>query len=299
MRIFRAPLACAFLLFLVSALHAQNTLKDGTSLLWDKEITVGHDSLRNDTANVAAVTVPVYEASSSDVMDLLKSQLPGANFKKHGKVLKATGVSFATASSTPVDILASVNENKKQRVSTLTLAFLSPGTAISLGGPQVEAAARGLAVKMNKAVVQCQIDSWRKKLSKASDKADDAIKDHEKAQAERDKAKAKLGKTAKEKSKLQDEHAILQKQIDLDNQKWTLSQNSKDLKALTKSRSKITKNETAMAKVMQDEADIRKDLAKNADEVPDTQKAKEQKTAEQAEIQRTVDALQHKLESIR
>lgn len=299
MRTVQTLLALTLSLSFVSALHAQNSLKDGTALLWDKEINVGHDSLLDDTVKIPALTIPIYEASSSEVMDLLKSAMPDANFKKQGNVMKASGASFTAASSTPTDILASVTENKKQRMSTLTLAFVKPTISEPVEGPQVESATRDLAVKLNKAVVQQQIDTWKKKLSKASDKTDNAVKDHDKAKAQKTKSQAKLEKSTKEKSKLQDEHSILQQQIDLDNQKWTLSQDPKDLKTLTNSRKKITKNESEMAKVMSDEANMQKDLSKNADDVPDAQKESEQKTAAQADVQRTVDALQQKMESIR
>jgi chromosome segregation ATPase len=213
--------------------------------------------------------------------------------------MKAPAVSFMAVSGTPVDILAQVKEDRKQRVSTLTLAFLNVGTAEPAGNAQTEAAVRNLGVKLNKAVVQRQIDSWKKQLAKASGKAEDAVKEHEKAQAQQAKTQAKLEKSARLKSKLQDEHAVLQREIDLYNQKWTLSQDQKDLKKLTKARTKITDNETEMAKAMQAEAETQKSLVKNADELPDAQKEREQKTAAQADVQRTVDALQRKMENIR
>jgi hypothetical protein len=299
MRPIRPLLACSLFLSLGAALHAQNTLKDGTSLIWDKEITVGHDLMQNDSVKVAALTVPVYEATASQVVSLLKTELPGASFKKQGKVLKAYGASFTAASSTPVDMLASIAENRKQHMSILTLALVGPGTSTSVEGPEAEAAVRDLAVKLNKAVVQQQIDSWKKQLAKADGKAEDAVKEHGKAQTQQARTRAKLEKSAKLKSKLQDEHAVLQREIDLYNQKWTLSQDQKDLKKLTKARTKITRNETEMAKAMQDEAETQETLVKNADELPDAQKEKEKATASQAEVQRTVDALQRKLENIR
>jgi hypothetical protein len=299
MPLLRPLSACALALSIASVLQAQNTLKDGTALLWDKEITVGHESLPKDSVKVAAWTVPVYEASASQTMDLLKEELPGASFKRFGQGMKAPAVSFMAVSGTPVDILAQVKEDRKQRVSTLTLAFLNVGTAEPAGNAQAEAAVRNLGVKLNKAVVQRQIDSWKKQLAKASGKAEDAVKEHEKAQAQQAKTQAKLEKSAKLKSKLQNEHAVLQREIDLYNQKWTLSQDQKDLKKLTKARTKITDNETEMAKAMQAEAETQKSLVKNADELPDAQKEREQKTAAQADVQRTVDALQRKMENIR
>ena len=281
-----------------TATFAQNTLKDGTSLLWDKEIAVTADSLRNDSVTVPAYAVPVYEATASQVSGLLKTVVPGAAFKKQGQVLKAIGVNFASTGA-PMDVLAKVAQDKKQGLSTLSLAFLTSGTSTPVVNPKLEPAVRDLGIQLNKAVVQQQVDEWKKKLDKADTKTASATKDQDKAQGKLNKAQAQLEKSAKEKSKLQNEHAVLQKQIDLDNQKWTLSQSPKDLKRLTKARTKITKNEAQMAKAMQSEADAQKSLSKSSSDLPDAQKAKELKAAAQAEVQRTVDSLQRKLENIR
>lgn len=293
-----AFLAVPFALAFSTATFAQNTLKDGTSLLWDKEITVTADSLRNDSVTVPAFTIPVYESSASQVTGLLKTIIPGASFKKQGDLLKAAGASFGNTGS-PMDMLAKVVQDKKQGLSTLTLAFLQPGTSTAVENAALQPAVREAGVALNKAVVQAQVDEWKKKLDKADSKTAGAAKDQDKAQGKLNKAQAQLEKTTKEKSKLQGEHAILQKQIDLDNQKWTLSQDPKDLKRLTKSRAKITKNESKMAKVMTAEAKAQADISKYSSSLPEAQKAKEAKAAVQADVQRTVDSLQRKWEDIR
>ena len=290
--------ALVFVLASSATLQAQTALKDGTSLQWDKQINVGADSLRNDSVTVPAFSVPVYEAGASQVADLLKKAIPGASFKKQGDLLKAAGASFASTGS-PMDVLAKVVQDKKAGVSNLSLAFLQPGTSNPVQSTAMQAAVRELGVGLNKSVVQAQVDEWKKKLGKADSKTASATKDQDKAQGKLNKAQAQLEKTAKEKSKLQNEHAILQKEIDLENQKWTLSQDPKDLKRLTKARAKIQKNEAKMAKEMDTEAKTQKDLTKSSESLPEAQKAKEAKAAAQAEVQRTVDALQRKLESIR
>jgi hypothetical protein len=285
-------------LVLFTAAQAQTTLKDGTSLTWDKEITVATDSLRNDSVMVPALKVPIYESTASQVSGMLKTVLPGAGFKKQGDVLKAPNAPLAGI-STPMDILAAVNQDKKQGYSTLSLAFLQPGTSTPVENPLLEQAVRNVGVQLNKAVVQQQLDTWKKKLGKADSRTQSATKDQAKAQGKLDKAQAQLQKYTKEKSKLQNEHALLVKEVDLLNQKWTLSQDPKDLKKLTKARAKITKNEASMAKAMDGEAGAQKDITKYSSAVPDAQQAKDQQAAAQAEVQRTVDALQRKLDSIR
>lgn len=282
-----------------SSLFAQNILKDGTSLTWDKEITVAQGQLKTDSLSLSSLSVPVYEAKAGQVWTLLKAALPGADFRKQGAVMKAANVAFSPAMGSTVDVLGTVVENKKPVFSTLSLAFLQPGTNVPVEPAALEPAMRELGVKLNKAVVQGQLDEWTKKLGKADSKTESAAKSQDKAQGRLNKAQAKLEKITKEKSKLQNEHAVMQKEIDLYNQKWTLSQNPKDFKKLTKSRAKITKNEGRMAKAMDAEAKAQRELSKSSSALPDAQKAKDQKASAQAEVQRTVDALQRKLDSIR
>lgn len=293
--LFVFPIALA----LSTGIHAQNTLKDGTTLTWDKQITVVKEPLMVDSAALPAFTIAVYEAKASEVQSMLKKEMAGADFKKQGKILKAAGANFPAASAAPVDILGKITENKKQKMSTLTLAFVSPGSSTQVENPDIEAAMRDLSVRMNKAVVQKQLDTWTKKLGKADSKAKSAEKSRDKAQSKLNKAQSQLEKSSRERSKLQSEHVIMQKEIDLYNEKWTLSQNAKDFKKLTKTRSKITKNEAKMAKLMKTEAKAQKELTKASSNLPDEQKAKEEKVAVQTDVQRTVDSLQRKLESIR
>lgn len=288
----------AFLIATLPTLRAQ-MLKDGTSLTWDKEITVSQATIQGDGATYAGLSVPVYEAKASDVWDLLKTELPGAVFRKEGQLMKASGVSFNSALSSPVDIVAKAEDVKKMNMATLSMAFLSPGTSTVVENEALSPALRELSVKLNKAVVQRQINAWSKKLGKADSKTESAAKTQDKAQSRLNKAQANLEKITKEKSKLQNQHAVMQKEIDLYNQKWTLGQDPKDFKKLTKARARITKNEGQMAKLMDKEAKAQKELTKSTGSLPDAQKTKEERAAAQAEVQRTVDALQRKLENIR
>lgn len=290
--------ALPFVLVAGTAAHAQ-FLKDGTALTWDKEITVTQATVQADTALLAGWSVPVYEVKAAQIWDLMKTELPTAVFRKEGQVMKASNVNFNPALGTPVDIVAKAEDVKKMNMGALTMAFLVPGTTTVVENDALSPAMRELAVKLNKNVVQQQINTWAKKLDKADSKTESASKKADKVQDKLKKAQSKLQKVTKEKSKLQSEHAILQKEIDLNNEKWTVSQDPKDFKRLTKSRAKITKNETKMAKAMDAEAKVQREISKSSSNLPDAQKATEAKAAEQAEVQRTVDALQRKLENIR
>jgi chromosome segregation ATPase len=72
-------------------------------------------------------------------------------------------------------------------------------------------AVRDLGVKLNKGVVQEQIDDWNKQLDKAGNKAESASKASDKTQGKLNKSQSKVAKASKERSKLQGDHAVLQK----------------------------------------------------------------------------------------
>ena len=163
----------------------------------------------------------------------------------------------------------------------------------------LEAAMRDLSIRMNKAVVQQQIDDQKKKLEKLTGKTENAVKAQDKTQGKLNKAQKKMEKISKEKVDLQNQHNILEKDIALQNERWTTSQDPKDLKKLTKARTKITKNESKLASALKDESKTQADIAKYTAAVPDATKVREAKATDQAEVQRTVDALQRKLEAVR
>ncbi|MBX2982465.1 MAG: hypothetical protein WBB32_01790 [Flavobacteriales bacterium] len=299
MYILRSLLVLPFALAFTLGSTAQTTLKDGTTLVWDKEITAIDDSLPYESMHAPAYKVPVYEATTSQVNKLLPTLLPGASFKRQGRMMKATGVTFPPASSAPVDILANVTRNKKQGNSTVSLAFLHSGTTTPVENPALQSAVRDIGVRLNKAIVQQQVDKWTKELGKADSKHTRAAKSHDKAQKKLAKTRNQLAKSTQEKVELQNEHAVLQKEVDLYNQKWNISHDPKDLKRVNKARSRITKNGTKLSKVIAREAKAQRELDKSSSNIPGVQQEQDAKAAAHVDMQRTVDALKRKLESIR
>lgn len=283
---------------LAFSVTAQDKLDDGTLLTWNQEISVGMDSLRNDSAMLPAYTTNVYETRASRMEDLLTKALPAAKFKKTGDVLRADNVLFPAGASAPVTLLVRSTDDKRSGKTMLLLSVLQNGAPVA-HTPALENAVHDLGVRLNKAVVQQQIDDQKKKLAKTADKTESAVKDQDKAQGKLNKAQAEMKKIAKTKLDLQNEHNILEKDIALQNERWTTSQDPKDLKKLTKARDKISKNESKLADTLKDETKTQADIAKYTAQVPDAAKARDAKAATQADVQRTVDSLQRKLESIK
>ncbi|MBK8580548.1 MAG: hypothetical protein IPL86_01500 [Flavobacteriales bacterium] len=283
---------------LISSATAQDKLPDGTSLTWDHELAVGLDSLKNDSVMVQAYSIRVYEARANQLGELLEKALPAAKFKKSGYLMKAENVLFPAGSGTPVNLVASTDEDKKTGVATLRMAILNSSGLIP-HTTELEAGMHDLSIRMNKALVQEQIDEQKKKLEKVTGKTESAVKAQDKTQGKLNKAQKKMEKISKEKVDLQNEHNILEKDIALQNERWTTSQDPKDLKKLTKAREKITKNESKLASALKDESKTQADISKYTEAVPDAAKEREAKATDQADVQRTVDALQRKLEAVK
>ena len=283
---------------LAAVVSAQDKLSDGTALSWNHELAVGLDSLKNGNVMVPAYTVQVFETRSNQLGDLLEKALPAAKFKKTGDVMKAENVLFPAGNAAPATLVATTSEDKKAGAAMLHIAVLHGDTVVAQT-PEMVSAMRDLSVRMNKAVVQEQIDAQKKKLEKSTGKTESAVKTQDKAQGKLTKAQKEMEKISKEKLDLQKEHNVMEKDIALQNERWANSQDPKDLKKLTKSREKITKNETKLASTLKDESKTQSDIAKYTEAVPDATKTREDKASDQADVQRNVDALQRKLESVR
>lgn len=285
-------------LFIPACALAQDKLEDGTTLSWTHEIAVAMDSLRADSLMLPAYTTTVWEARASETEGLLTKAIPTAKFKKSGDLLRAENVIFPPGTALPATLLARTVEDKKAGEAKLYVALLRNGQAVA-PEPATEAAVRDLSVRLNKAVVQQQIDSRKKMLDRSANKTASAVKSQDKTQGNLNKAQAELEKIAKKKTELQQEHNLLEKEIALDNERWNTSQEPKDLAKLTKSRGKIAKNESKLADLLKQETKTQGDITKYSAALPDAAKAHEAKAASQAEVQRAVDSLQHKLDSIK
>lgn len=291
--------ACSALFALGLSAQKQNKTKDGYALSWDKEITAITDTIRSDSMKVVATQVPVYEVRPSQLASLLKTVLPGASLKESRGLYRALAVSYPDVSAAPVDLVATMKEDKKAGVTRMALGFLQGGAPLPGDAAQQQAAVRDLAVKLNKAVVQQQVTKWEQELTKAAKSAESARASQDKAHKKASDASADVQKTSEKKSKVQREIANNQADIARLEQRWQASQEAKDLQKLTKMRSTLAKNEQKLAGLMNDESKAQKTLNKRQDAVPNAAKERNASEDRQQEIQRTVDALKRKLENIR
>lgn len=276
-----------------SSLHAQEKTKEGFLLGWDNTITVVPDTLVNGMHKLPAYTVTVFESDGGAAMDLWKVAMkPRCREVTGSKPVKAVGAALTLVSASPVLVLAESSTDKKAGIGKLKLAFAENDSTPVANSEGARAQAHAMALELNKARVQGQIDVYTKLLGKAADKAEGAQAEVAKNDKALSKANAQLAKAKKEVSKAQASNAKLHGDITGLEKKFAVTNDPKDLQKLTKARSKLAKGESSLAKAMKSESKAQDAVNKYQGKAPDRAQAH----AERAETKQELEAIKAKLE---
>ena len=279
-------------------LHGQEKTKDGIALSWTQPIKVEKDSVMNGTHFLPAHTITVFESDGSWVMDQWKNEMKAVSEGTTGsRPVKVTGARIPTISDAPLLLLANSTTDKKTKSGRLTVAFATNDSTPAQGDAQ--RVMHDLAVKLNKQVVQQQIDEQQKKLDKALDKHGSAQSSTDKATTNIDKASGDLQKSKNKLAKLQGDKAKLQGDVHGLEKKFAVTNDPKDLQRLTKARGRLAKNESAIAKEMQRESKIQNTLNKHQQSQAKASGTLEEHTGSKEEIQRIISELKRKQDAIR
>ncbi|MBK7942610.1 MAG: hypothetical protein IPJ87_12185 [Flavobacteriales bacterium] len=296
----RAPfLALAFPALLSAVpglLHAQDRSASGLLLNWTNTIVVEQDTLLNKTHKLRAHAFMVHEADPGAALNALKAAYAGQNAKFSGSDPVSGLVTVSGLGEAPILLIASAVKDKKAGAARMRVVYAANDSSALEGGRD---AAHALAIQLNRAIVQQQIDEQQRVVDKAGSKLESAQNDQAKAQKKASSAASDLEKAKKEKSKLADKQAQLQKDQQRLQERYNSSQAPKDLEKLTKVQGQLVKVQQDLAKQLKKEADAQKTANKRQDEIPDAQKEQQghQVTKEQAVSE--LEALKRKLEAIR
>ncbi len=296
-RIFVPVLAVAFS---GSSLQAQDKTKEGFLLAWNNTITVVPDTLVNGTHKLPAYTITVFESDGSAAMDLWKTSMKARSREVTGsKPVKAVGAALVLVSASQVLVLAESSTDKKAGIGKLKLAFAENDSTPVANAEGARGQAHAMALELNKARVQGQIDVYAKSLGKISDKAADA----QAAVAKNDKALAKansdLAKAKKDVSKVQADNAKLHGDITGLEKKFAVTNDPKDLQKLTKARTKLAKGESTLAKAMKSESKAQDSVDKYQGKAPDRAQTHAEHTESKQELEAIKAKLERKLDAIR
>lgn len=292
-------LAIPTFLFASGSCFAQGTTKDGISLVWDRELVVVNDSMSIGGRYVPAHTITVFETDASTAMDLLKVDYTPISTSIGGKPMKVSGARLSQISESPVDVLVVGNTQKKANLARLTLAFMTNDSTVLADNGAQEELLLGLAVRLNKAVVQGQIDQYQQVLDKTSDKLGGTQEDVAKAEKKLSKSNASLEKAKSKRAKLERDAAGLQGDINGLERKFALSNDPKDLQRLTKARQKLARTQNAQAKLMQQEAKAQGNINKYKDSADKYGSKVDQQAHSKEDTQRIIAELKRKQDSIR
>lgn len=288
------------LLLSTSATYAQDKTKEGHALAWTNTISVVPDSLVNGTHTLPAFLITVFESDGSQALDLWKAELkPLSREVTGGKPAKAVGTTLPAFPGAPVMVLCTSSTDKKADLGRLTLAYALNDSTPVVDMVAAQAHAHQLAVALNKAVVQSQIDAYTKTLDKTTDKLEDAQEDVMDNAKDLDKANKSLAKSKNAVSRIQADNAKYSGEIAGLEKKFALTNDPKDLKKLTKARQKLAKGESSLAKAMRSEAKAQDAVSKYQGQSPDrTQEAQEHTDSKEA-TEAIISQLKRKQDAIR
>ncbi|MBK9177033.1 MAG: hypothetical protein IPM46_12030 [Flavobacteriales bacterium] len=297
-RITRLAIAASLALPFTVAAQKGNTTHEGYAISWDKTIAVIPDSLQNGMFKLPAWTIAVHEGEASDVMGWWMADMQAVSTAvTKGRPAKAMGLRLPQVSGAAMAAAATVQE-KKAGFARLTVAFALNDSTTTEGNEGQEAYMRTLAVKYNRAVVQAQIATYEKQLGKAGDKLADTKGDVAKSQSRITKSSSNMEKIKAKRGKIQRDNAKVSGDIAGLEKKFALSNDPKDLQKLTKARQKLAKGESSQAKLMQQEAKVQGDIAKEQGRLESSAGKAEDRGVTKEEVQRVLDALKRKHDSI-
>lgn len=288
-------IACLFPT-LGTALHAQDKSASGHLLNWTNTIVVETDSLVNGRYKLPAHTFTVWEADPGTALNALKAAYAEQGAKFSGSSPLRGMATVAGMGEAPVLLLATTAKDKKAGGARMQVAFAANDSTALPGGGE---AAHALAVQVNRAIVQQQIDAQQKIVDKHHGRLEGAQKDQAKAQEKAGKAAEDLEKAKKEKSRLTDKHTQLQKEELKLKERYNATQEAKDLEKLTKMHNKLVKVQEDLAKQIRKEADAQESHNKRQGAIPEAQEAQQGHQVSKEQAVSELEALKRKLEAVR
>lgn len=294
----RASTLFILALFVSSASVGQERTAKGHAVNWTNTIEVKPDTLVNGRHRLPAFGFVVYEADAGAALahwkELCKAN--GGQVSGSGPA-KTTGMAVAGFGGAAVNVLTHVSKDKATGGARVLMAFTTTDSTAAMGNG--EQTTREFAVRMNRSVVQRQIDEQQKVVNKLAGKVQGAQKDEAKAQKQAAKASRDLEKAKKEKSKLSSRQADLQGEEMKCQERYARTQDPADLKKLTKVKEQLVRVQKDLSRQLKNESSAQAALNKRQGEVPDAQKDQQLRQGEKEKANTELEALKRKFEAIR
>lgn len=288
-----------FALVAVTCLTAQDKTESGYLLNWTTRIELVRDTLKNGAYGIPAFGFNVYESDA----DIAAAEWIAAYGSKGGKVTgsnpyKGTGVAVDGVPGTTT-VMTNIVRNKNAGTARVVTALAANDSTPAAGWENGEKAVYDLAVRMNKGVVQKQIDAQQKLVDDLIEDLADAQKDQVKATEKSADAADDVEKAKKQKAKLASQQADLQgEQVKLQ-EKYSRTNDPKDLKKLTKVQQELVGVQKDMSKQLKKEADAQKNSNKKQGDIPDSVEQQQELQVKKDKAVSELEGLKRKKEAVK
>jgi hypothetical protein len=293
--------AYLFFLLVFAIVQPQHTSAQGTTAdtSWTHAIIVGSERSMMDTLEVDMANVPVYDARARQLPDLLQQAWPEAQFKRSGNGYKATAVVVPAFTMEPVDVHLQGRDQPESGTLMVTVGFMRAGVPLDAGSTEVKTFVQELGVRLNKAVVQQQIESWRNQLGDADRKLESTSKVEHRTQQQLSDVSERVERNRVQLTEANKAVAEARSEVQRFEQRWSAKSDAADLKGLSKANARLAREQERLADLLDEQADlVERKLARSEQLPQDTQKASEV-ADHRATIMQIVTGLEHKRDRIK
>jgi hypothetical protein len=283
--------------FAVPQAQAQDSY-DGIRLSWTGSLDPVKDSLLLPTARHPALTINVYESNSRQALRLLGADLRSRGTRLSGnRPARASGLTLEGTAMGALDLMV-VAEHDRHGDASLTLAFQRDERSVDHDDPGLRAAVREIAVRLNRAVVNEQIEDLRKRQGRVESREESARKSEARLLKQQNKANKDLQRIKQRQSRQQRNNANMQRDAARFDARFNRTGNPRFLQRATRQRRQLAQGERRMGRLMRDEARKQSDLVKiERDLVKSREDQRSQGLAKRSK-EDALQLLQRKLEAI-
>lgn len=262
--------------------------KQAAYIGWDHELSVESGEILFDDRSHYAYSIEIFNTRNNFVQRLWRDQLKNSCDKIRRNV--AYGARLAIHDD-PLDMHTAYEEDKRTGLVTMSAAFLHNGEAINPDDdPEAHRKAEEMmyemAVSMNKAVVNDQIEEANKELEKLHKDLEKLRRDNGKLHETILKNQKDLEKAQKDEKSLKRDVKNQEKDIEQFERKTGEERSTNDLKKLAKMQKELTRLQDKLNRVKSDQIKYGRNIRDAEREIPINEReqvAKEKEIAAQEE----------------
>ena len=272
---------------------------------WNHDLGVSTADQIMDGQTYPCYYVSIYETTEKEANNLLEDELKKYARKVSGKdFYTATEAKASVFGNDVLELRSKILKAAPDNVFNVYVAVSHNGMAISYDGDkEADGKARVLvqqmAVDMNKAVVQEQIDAQKKKVKDAEKELKSAQKDEEKLEKDKSGTEKDIDKTMSKSKDLNSQVEDQQKAISNFQNKIAKDRTADNLSKLEDMRKKLADLQKQQSKLTNDEIDSRKSVSDTESKMPDAKKVVDSKKEALKKEQKLLNQLQDKLAAIK